>query len=176
MSKGYGAAQTTDQVPISPQTKFRIGSVTKQFIAAAILKLQEGGKLSVNDPLTKFISDYPRGDEVTLHHLLTHTSGIKNYTSKPDFFEKVTEAVEPEDLIDSFKNDEFDFAPGEKWSYCNPGYFLLGHIVSKVSGQSLDAYLREAFFIPLGMKDSGIHRPDLELEHEASGYSYNGEK
>lgn len=175
-SRGYGLANTADKTPITPKTKFRIGSVTKQFAAAAILKLQEEGKLSVTDKLSKFIPDYPRGNEVTLHHLLTHTSGITSYTSKQDFYEKVTHPIEPEDLIASFKNDDFDFAPGEKWSYSNSGYFLLGHIVEKVSGKSFDDYLRETFFAPLEMKDSGIHRPDLGLEHEAAGYSYSGEK
>ncbi|MBC8353308.1 MAG: serine hydrolase [Planctomycetes bacterium] len=171
-SKGYGLANTTNNISISPKTKFRIGSVTKQFAAAAILKLQEEGKLSVTDKLTKFIPDYPRGDEVTLHHLLTHTSGITSYTSKADFYEHVTEAIEPEALIASFKNDEIDFAPGEKFSYSNSGYFLLGHIVAKISGKSFDEYLKDTFFEPLGMKDSGIHRADLNLPHEAKGYSF----
>ena len=172
-SKGYGLANVADNVSISAKTKFRIGSVTKQFAAAAILKLQEDGKLKVTDKLTKFIPDYPRGDEVTLHHLLTHTSGITSYTSKGDFYEKVTKPIEPQDLIASFKNDDFDFSPGEKWSYSNSGYFLLGHIVAQVSEKSFDEYLRETFFVPLGMKDTGVHRPDLDLQNEAAGYSYS---
>jgi len=175
-SKGYGLANTTDNVPVTPDTKFRIGSVTKQFAAAAILKLQEDGKLSVTDKLTKFIADYPRGDEVTLHHLLTHTSGIASYTSKPDFFEQVTTPIEPLELIDSFKQDKFDFEPGEKWSYCNSGYFLLGYIIEQVSGKSYGDYLADEFFKPLGMHNTGVHRADLELEHEASGYSYSDGK
>lgn len=171
-SKGYGLANTTDNIPVTPETKFRIGSVTKQFTAAAILKLQEDGKLSVNDKLTKFIPDYPRGDEVTLHHLLTHTSGITSYTSKPDFFENVTKSVEPADLIASFKQDKFDFDPGEKWSYSNSGYFLLGYIIEQVSGKSYGEYLADEFFKPLGMHNTGVHRADSALEHEASGYSF----
>lgn len=175
-SKGYGVADVGGKVAITSETKFRIGSVTKQFTAVAILKLQEEGKLNVEDTLDKYIPDYPRGDEVTLHHLLTHTSGIKSYTSKPDFMEKVKTAIEPEDLIASFKKDKFDFDPGTNWSYCNSGYFLLGHIVGKVSGKSYGKYLKETFFEPLKMKDTGIHRPDLGLEHEASGYSFVDEK
>ena len=171
-SGGYGLADVKGEVPITSNTKFRIGSVTKQFTAAAILKLQEDGKLSVKDTLDKFIPDYPRGDEVTIHHLLTHTSGIRSYTSKPDFMEKVTKPIEPAELMASFKQDDFDFDPGQKWSYSNSGYFLLGHIVSKVSGKSYGDYLQETFFEPLGMKQSGVHRPDLGLEQEALGYSY----
>lgn len=175
-SKGYGLANVEDKVPVTNKTKFRIGSVTKQFTAASILKLQEEGKLSVKDTLDKFIPDYPRGDEVTLHHLLTHTSGIKSYTSRPDFLEKVKTVIEPDDLIASFKKDKFDFDPGTKWAYCNSGYFLLGHIVGKVSGKPYGEYLQENFFEPLEMKSSGIHRPDLGLEHEASGYSFVDDK
>lgn len=170
--KGFGYANVEDSVPITPETKFRIGSVTKQFTAAAILKLQEDGLLSVDDKLSKFIPDYPRGDEVTIHHLLTHTSGIHSFTSKPDFYDTVTEAIEPEAHIESFKNDKYDFDPGEKWSYNNSGYFLLGYLVENISEKSFDDYLKEQFFDPLGMKDTGIHRHDLELENEALGYSY----
>ena len=89
-SHGFGMADLSHDVPITPTTKFRIGSVTKQFAAAAILKLQEDGKLNVTDKLSKFFPDFPRGDEVTIHHLLTHTSGIKSFTSKPDFMATVT--------------------------------------------------------------------------------------
>ncbi|HRX77876.1 MAG TPA: serine hydrolase [Pirellulaceae bacterium] len=172
-SSGFGSANVEEKVPITSETKFRIGSVTKQFTAAAILKLQEAGKLSVQDTLDKFIPDYPRGDEVTLHHLLTHTSGIKSYTSKPAFYQDVTNPIEPEALIDSFKQDAFDFDPGQKWSYCNSGYFLLGYIVGQVSGKPYDQYLQETFFAPLGMKDTGVHTPNLNLTNEAHGYSFS---
>jgi len=170
---GFGYANLEDKVPVTPDTKFRIGSITKQFTASAILKLQEDGLLSVDDKLTKFIPDYPRGDEVTIHHLLTHTSGIHSYTSKSGFMDTVAEEVKPADLIESFRNDKFDFDPGEQWLYNNSGYFLLGYIVEKVSGKSLASYLKETFFDPLGMENTGIHRWDLDLENEAVGYSYN---
>jgi CubicO group peptidase (beta-lactamase class C family) len=171
-SKGYGFASLEPNVPITPQTKFRIGSITKQFTAAAILRLQEQGKLSVNDPLSKFIPDYPRGSEVTIHHLLTHTSGIHSYTEKPDFLQSVLVGIKPEDLIKSFKNDRYDFDPGARWAYNNSGYFLLGYIIEKVSGESYEDYLKTQFFDPLGMKDTGVHSSSAILEHEAIGYSY----
>ncbi|MBN2131534.1 MAG: serine hydrolase [Sedimentisphaerales bacterium] len=173
---GYGYANISDCVEITPQTKFRIGSISKQFTAAAILKLQEEGKLSTDDKLSKFLPDFPRGDEVTLHHLLTHTSGIHSYTSDPNFMKTVASETSPKELIDSFKNDKFDFEPGESQSYCNSGYFLLGHIVAKVSGKSFGDYLKETFFDPLGMADTGIYHWSLVLDHEAVGYSYqNGQ-
>ena len=175
--KGFGFANLEHHVPVTPETKFRIGSITKQFTASAILKLQEEGKLSVDDKLSKFIPDYPRGDEVTIHHLLTHTSGIHSYTSKPDFSDTVTvEVKKPEDLIETFKDDEFDFDPGEKWLYNNSGYFLLGYIVEKVSGESFADYLKNNLFEPLSMDNTGIHHWKPILEHEATGYSYENGK
>ena len=172
LERGYGLADVEGRVPVTAGTRFRIGSLTKQFTAAAILRLQEQGKLSVQDKLSKFIPDYPRGDEVTLHHLLSHTSGIHSYTNKPGFLETVTTSATPEALIDSFKNDAFDFDPGQKWLYSNSGYFLLGYIVEKASGQSYASYLRQTFFEPLGMRDTGVHVAGVPLEREALGYGF----
>jgi CubicO group peptidase (beta-lactamase class C family) len=173
-SGGFGMADLSNDVPITTKTKFRIGSITKQFTAAAILKLQEEGRLSVSDKLSKFIPDYPRSDEVTIHHLLTHTSGIKSFTSKPDFMSTVTASATSQQMIDSFKNDPFDFDPGSKMAYNNSGYFLLGAIIEKVSGQSFNDYLRDTFFEPLDMHDTGVHTSTAVLKHEATGYSYAG--
>jgi CubicO group peptidase (beta-lactamase class C family) len=170
--KGYGLADVEQHVPVTAVTKFRIGSITKQFTAAAILKLQEQGKLSVQDKLAKYIPDFPRGDEVTLHHLLTHTSGIHSYTDKPGFFDTVTKPVTPAELINSFKHDPYDFDPGKKWRYDNSGYFLLGYIVEKVSGQTYGDFLARTFFEPLGMTNTGVYRSDLRLDHEALGYKF----
>ncbi|MCL4708100.1 serine hydrolase [bacterium] len=170
--KGFGFANLEHRVPITTETKFRIGSITKQFTASAILKLQEAGLLSVQDPLMKFMRDYPRGNEVTIHHLLTHTSGIHSYTSKPDFMQTVTVEVKPESLITSFKNDKYDFDPGTQWRYNNSGYFLLGHLVAKLTNESYASYLKKTFFEPLNMKDTGVHRWSDILAHEATGYSY----
>jgi CubicO group peptidase (beta-lactamase class C family) len=164
-------ADIEHHLPVTSQTKFRIGSISKQFTAAAILKLQEQGKLSVEDKLSKYFPAYPRAGEVTLRHLLTHTSGIRNYTDKPGFMDSVAKPVKPEVLVASFAKDRFDFDPGQKWSYCNSGFFLLGCIVEKVSGQSYEAFLRNTFFEPLGMRNSGVHRSDLALNHEALGYN-----
>ena len=169
--KGYGLADTEHHVPVNPQTTFRIGSITKQFTASAILKLQEEGKLSVNDKLSKYIPDFPRGDEVALRQLLTHTSGIHSYTEEPNFPKRVTNATTTEAIIEAMKKYPYDFDPGTKWSYSNSGYVLLGYIVEKVSGQSYGDFLRENFFQPLGMTNTGVYRADSGLPHEALGYS-----
>ncbi len=173
--KGFGYADLAAKARVTPETKFRIGSVTKQFTACAIMKLQEKGLLGVKDKLSKYLPDFPRGDEVTIHHLLTHTSGIHSYTGKPEFISRVTKTITPDSLISFFINDPYDFNPGERYQYNNSGYFLLGYIISKVSGKSYDDFLKETFFDPLQMKKTGIHYAGIKLDKEAKGYSRNNE-
>lgn len=173
--KGFGYANMAAKARVTPETKFRIGSVTKQFTACAIMKLQEKGLLSVKDKLTKFIPDFPRGDEVTIHHLLTHTSGIHSYTGKAEFINRVTKTITPDSLLAFFINDPYDFNPGERYQYNNSGYFLLGYIISKVSGKSYGDFLKETFFDPLQMKNTGVHYAGIKLEREAKGYSRTNE-
>lgn len=172
--KGYGLADIGHGIPVTPETRFRIGSITKQFTSAAILRLQREGRLSLTNTLSQFVPGFPRGEGVTLEHLLTHTSGIHSYTSKPDFLETVMLGVETEAHIRSFQNDPYDFEPGERWLYNNSGYFLLGYIVEKASGQSFGDYLRTTFLEPLGMQATGVHGPRGILPHEARGYSFEG--
>ncbi len=168
----FGVADIKKKVPASTNSKFLIGSVTKQFTAAAILRLQQDGKLNVEDKLSKFLPDFPRGETITLHHLLTHTSGIVSYTSKPDFMATVHQATTEKQLVDSFKDDPPMFAPGEKFAYCNSGYFLLGHIIGKVSGVPFAEYLRTTFFEPLAMDDTAVYDSDRPTEDLVIGYSY----
>lgn len=170
--RGYGMADIGNRIPATPETRFRIGSITKQFAAAAILKLQENGRLNVTNTLAQYLPDFPGGERVTLHHLLTHTSGIHSYTSKPGFLESVTIGTEPKAHIRSFQNDPYDFPPGERWSYNNSGFFLLGSIIDKVSGQSWGDYLDHTFFSPLKMDATGVHTANAILAHEARGYSF----
>jgi CubicO group peptidase (beta-lactamase class C family) len=160
------------KTPVTGDTRFRIGSITKQFTAAAVLKLAEQGRLGIEDPVSKYIADWPRGSEVRLRHLLTHSSGIHNFTAKAGFEAHVREPIRPEKLVGSFKNDPYDFNPGEKYSYCNSGYVLLGLVVEKVSGESYGAFLRKSFFEPLGMKDTGVYPSGGGLANEALGYSF----
>jgi CubicO group peptidase (beta-lactamase class C family) len=175
-NKGFGYANIQKNELITPQTKFRIGSITKQFIGAAILRLQEDGKISVKDKLSKFIPDFPRGEEVTIHHLLTHTSGIHSYTNTDDFVTKVVSPISETDLVAFIKKSEYDFSPGERYLYNNSGYFLLGYIIGQVTGKSYGQYLQDQFFQPLGMTNTGVHTSSLKLTNEANGYGKeNGE-
>lgn len=157
-------------------TPFRIGSVSKQFVAAAILRLADQGRLSVDDPLTKFFPGYPGGENLPLRLLLTHRSGLANFTAKPDFMNRVTQPIAPAELIAWFRDDPPDFPPDARCAYSNTNYFLLGEIVAKVSGQSLDDFLREQFFTPLGLKSTGVFRNSDPPAGSARGYSYREEK
>jgi CubicO group peptidase (beta-lactamase class C family)/nicotinamidase-related amidase/type 1 glutamine amidotransferase len=170
--KGYGFACLEHRVPATPATRFRIGSVTKQFTAAAILELEEAGKLGLKDKLSRFFLDYPRGGEVTIHHLLTHTSGIQSYTGLPGVFTTLRLSTTPEELIASFRDLPYEFDPGARWSYNNSGYFLLGRIIEQVSGRTYGDYLEAALFAPAGMKESGVHDSRAIIENEAYGYSW----
>jgi CubicO group peptidase (beta-lactamase class C family) len=171
-SKGYGLANVEHGVANTPQTKFRLGSITKQFTAMAILILQERGKLAVEDPIGKYFDDPPKAWEgVTIHNLLTHTSGIHSYTSEPDYVKKMAQPETVRSMIARFRDKPLDFKPGEKFQYSNSGYFLLGAIIEKVSGQSYEAFLKEAIFKPLDMTDSGYDHPSSILSHRASGYT-----
>ncbi|MDO9255614.1 MAG: serine hydrolase [Bacteroidales bacterium] len=173
--KGFGYADVGNKVPVSPDTKFRIGSITKQFIATCILKLQEQGKLSIQDKLSKYIPGFPRGDEVTICHLLTHTSGIHAYTNRPDFLKYLTMPITSAALVDTIKAYPYDFNPGDKYQYNNSGFFLLGYILEKLSGKSLAVYLNETLFKPLGMNNTGIYETTRLLDNEAYGYSYSND-
>lgn len=166
---GFGWADLEKKTPVTAKTKFRIGSVTKQFTAAAILRLAEEGKLAVTDPLAEFFPGFPDG--VTLQHLLTHSSGIHSYTDTPEFLDRVGKLVRPSELISQIRKYPPDFAPGKGFHYSNSAYFILGEIVAKVSGKSLSAYLQDVFFGPFGMNDTGVYLNSLPPAGMATGYS-----
>src|SRR5207253_5219765 len=137
LAKGYRMANYEWDVPNTPSTKFRLGSITKQFTSMAIMQLQEKGLLSVNDVITKHLPDYPKtGEGITIHHLLTHTSGIPSYTGVPEYQQNMRVAFSTGQMIDGFKDKPLEFTPGEKFKYDNSGYFLLGAIIEKISGQA----------------------------------------
>lgn len=168
--KAFGLANLELQVPMQPDNVFEIGSITKQFTAVAILMLQEQGKLSINDPLTKFIPDYPvNGKKITIHHLLNHTSGIKSYTSM-NLQSIARTDMTPTELIDFFKNESMDFDPGEQWSYNNSGYILLGYIIEKVSGMSYEDFIETTIFEPLNMTNSRYGHKNEIIKNRAYGY------
>jgi CubicO group peptidase (beta-lactamase class C family) len=170
-SKGYGSSNLEWDIPNSPDTKFRLGSVTKQFTAASILLLEERGKLSVNDPVKKYLPDAPAAwDKITIFHVLTHTSGIPSFTGFPDYARLEPFATTPAELVARFRDKPLDFEPGEKWNYSNSGYVLLSYLIEKITGDSYEKFVRENIFTPLGMKDSGYDSNSAVIPHRASGY------
>jgi CubicO group peptidase (beta-lactamase class C family) len=141
----------------------------------AIMQLAEQGKLSVDDELTKFLPDYPlAGHKVTVHQLLNHTSGIRSYTSQKDFMKRARLDFSHDELLTEFKNEPFDFDPGTKWSYNNSGYYLLGMIIEKASGQSYEKYLDEHIFRPVGMSATRYGHLRPLIRHRAMGYKPSG--
>lgn len=169
--KGYGMANLELGVPVEPDMIFRLGSVTKQFTAVVILMLAEQGKLSLDD-IAKFLPDYPtRGHKITIEHLLTHTSGIKNYTSLPEWLSLWRKDMTVKEIIDLFKARLVDFAPGERWSYSNSGYILLGAIIEKVSGQTYQEFIEKNIFAPLGMKHSYYDDTSRLIPRRVAGYT-----
>src|ERR1700733_88048 len=155
-SKGYGFASLEWDIPNSPQTKFRLGSITQQFTAAAILLLEERGRLKVEDPVRKYLPDAPAAwEKITIFNLLTHTSGIPDLTGFPDYFQIQPLPITPERLVARFRDKPLEFTPGEHWHYSTSGYLLLGYLSEKISGESYEAFVKENLFSPVGMNDSG---------------------
>ena len=171
-SKGYGFADLEWDIPNAPSTKFRLGSVTKQFTAASILLLEERGKLNVNDPVKKYMPDAPAAwDKMTLFHVLTHTAGIPNFTGFPDYEKLSPFPATPAELVARFRDKPLDFQPGEKWNYSNSGFVLLGYLIEKISGETYEKFVQENIFTPLGMKDSGYDSNSAIIRRRASGYA-----
>ena len=179
LKKGFGSANIEWDIPNQPDTKFRLGSISKQFTAFLIVKLTEEGKIKLDVPITTYLPDYPKatGDKITIHHLLTHTSGIPNYTSLPNFFkDQSRNPYTPEEFVKTFSSLPLEFTPGEKFNYSNSGYFLLGYIIEKVSGKSYEQYLQETILDPLKMVNSGYDHADVILKNRAAGYEKRGKK
>ncbi len=174
LSKGYGKADLENSVPATDASIFRIASVTKQFTAAAILRLAEKDKLALDDDITKYI-DYPtqgltQGKSITIRHLLTHTSGIKNYTDIPGFFDTVALDRSPEKVLDPVRNLPLDFEPGTQWAYSNTNYHLLGMIIEKVSGVPYARHMQDEFFTPLNLTHTRYDIAAEIIPGRARGY------
>lgn len=171
LSRGYGFANLEWNIPNSPATKFALASVTKQFTAAAILLLEERGKLKTDDLVKKLMPDAPAAwDRITIFHLLTHTSGIPNFTTFPDYRAQEPFATTPEKLVARFRDKPLDFQPGVKFSYNNSGYALLGYLLEKATGESYENFLQANIFTPLGMKDSGYDSNTAIIPRRATDY------
>lgn len=174
--KGYGQANDEWSIPNASDTRFRLGSITKQFTAAAILQQIEQGKLQLTDPVSKYYTDAPETWKgITIHHLLNHTSGIPSYTALPNFFAKESRIRRtPAEIIQLTQDKPLEFQPGEKFAYDNTGYILLGYILEKVTGQTYADYLDQKIFGPLGMKDSGYDLAEKIIARRAAGYAQDG--
>ena len=176
LRKAYGMADREWNIPNTPETKFEIGSLTKQFTAACILQLVEEGKLSLEDKLSKFLPKFPKADSVTIHMLLNHTSGIANYTAQLSFMNIATQHLGQDSMISFIAGKSYTASPGSKFNYTNSGYFLLGYIIEKVSGLSYGNYLEKNIFSKLGMTNSLLNKPDSVLSMRAKGYDVKGRK
>jgi len=172
-SAGYGLANIEWNVPVRADTIFQIQSVTKTFTASAVMILVEEGKLGVDDKITKFLSDVPQSWEgITVRHLLTHTSGIRDFINEPTV--DMRKDLKPEDVIESLRDKPLNFQPGEKYAYSNTGYHLLGMIIRKVTGKTWDEFVRERILGPLQMNDTRVISFSEIITNRASGYGWEG--
>src|SRR6185503_7383232 len=169
----FGMANMEWNIPNTPETRFRLGSITKQFTATLILQLVEQGKIKLDGKLSDYLPDYRKdiGDKVTIHHLLTHTSGIPSYTGLPGFFDNVSRnPYKVTDFVKKYASGDLEFEPGSTFRYNNSGYFLLGAIIEKVTGKSYEQALKENVLDPIGMNNTGYDHHDTILLKRAAGY------
>ena len=172
LDKGYGLADIEWAIADTPATKFRLGSITKQFTAAAVLLLVERGRMALDAPVKTYMPDAPAAwDAITIRHLLNHTSGIPNFTGFADFNRTKAIAQTPAQLVARFRDKPLEFAPGTRFTYTNSGYVLLGYLIEQVSGGTYEKFLSDNIFTPLGMKDSGCDSNTALIPRRASGYT-----
>jgi CubicO group peptidase (beta-lactamase class C family) len=175
IAKGYGYANIEWQIPNTPQTKFRIGSVTKQFTSMLIMQLRERGKVKLEDSVCVYVTPCPDAwKPVTIHHLLTHTSGIPTYTGIPSWREANMVPKTVEQMVAIFRDLPLQWTAGDRYAYNNSGYFLLGVVIEKASGKKYEEALREMIFTPLGMNDTGYDWSKTIIPWRASGYTGRG--
>jgi CubicO group peptidase (beta-lactamase class C family) len=173
INRGYGFANLEWNTSNTPDTRFRIASITKQFTAACILILQERGKLKVEALLKTYLPDIPQAwNDVTIFNLLTHTSGIPDFIHLADFRNFLTLPQRPEQLIAKVRDQPLQFAPGSDRAYSNTGYVILGLVIEKVSGKSYAEFVKENLLEPAGMRNSGYDTHAAVIHHRASGYTY----
>src|SRR5579864_4837007 len=168
--KSYGMANYEWNIPNSEKTKYHIASVTKTFTAAAVLNLEQQGKLKLSDPLSKYVPDFLNGERITIEQLLTHTSGLPDFYSLPEYPIKKYQRVTLPDLIAWVKTKPLDFLPGSKSSYSNTGYGFLAYIIEQISGKPYQEYVAEEILKPARMKDTGTFRDETLIPERATGY------
>ncbi len=169
---GFGLANREWNLPHSITGKFRLGSLTKQFTATAILQLMERGHLTLDDKIARHFPDAPAAwTDVSLFHLLTHTSGIPSYTSLPHFFaQDARRDRSPRELIALTEHMPLDFPPGSAFKYNNGGYVILGHIIERLTGQSYETYVRDNILDPLGLHNTGYEHVEAIIPERVPGY------
>ncbi len=174
--KGFGLANMEWGIPNKTDTKFRLASITKQFTAMLIVQLVSENKLKLDVPISTYLPDYPKknGDQITVHHLLTHSSGTPNFTSFPTHRNIKRNPFSIEELVNVFADSALQFTPGEKHAYSNSGYFLLGVIIEKITGETYEHVLKEKIFTPLKMINTGYDHHKTILKNRASGYETFG--
>jgi CubicO group peptidase (beta-lactamase class C family) len=173
LKNGYGFANMDWEISNTVDTKFRIGSITKQFVAMQVMQLVQDGKVTLDGKLTDYIPEYRKdtGEKITIHHLLTHTSGIPSYTGLPSFWSDSTRnPYEIDYMIENFHSGDLEFEPGAEYRYNNTGYFLLAVIIERITGKSFEENLQERILKPLNMTNSGVDRNLEILDKRASGY------
>ncbi|WP_412476198.1 serine hydrolase domain-containing protein [Flavobacterium sp. TBRC 19031] len=168
--KAFGKANLELNVDLTSENIFQLGSVTKQFTAISVLILEEKGKLNLSDPISKYIPDYPSGEKITIHHLLTHTSGIKDFTKMKSLREIAQKEMTPKMMVDFFKNEPGDFKPGEKFEYNNSGYVVLGYIIELISGEQYEDFINKNIFVKAGMTNSYYASDRKIIPKRAYGY------
>lgn len=175
LHKGYGLANIEHEVPNAPPTVFQVASVSKPFTSAAIMLLQEDGKLDVRAPLRRILPSYPNDDKLTIHHLLTHTSGIPNINDFAEYEALQQKPHATSELVAYFRDKPLEFEPGEKYSYSNSNYNLLAHIIEKVSGLSYGDFLKRRIFDPLRLRNIGHRGSAAQIVPKlANGYAPSG--
>jgi CubicO group peptidase (beta-lactamase class C family) len=171
LDKGYGYRNAGDKIMNDKNSIFQLGSITKQFTSAVILKLLQEKRLSLTDKLSKYFPEYPKGDSITIQQLLTHTSGIYNYTNDADFMKnEITVPATREKMMALFENKPLDFSPGTSWNYSNSGYLMLGYIIQEVTKMPYYEAVRKYVFIPLHMTQSGFDFTHLKDNNKTTGY------
>ncbi len=170
--KGYGYADREQKLQNTPETKFRIASLTKQFTAMLIMQLVEQGKIKLDAKLSDYLTYYRKdnGDKITIHNLLTHTSGVPNYTSTEFMENHLTKSITAKDLILTYGNGDLEFEPGSEYKYSNTGYVMLGAVIEKVTGKTYETVLQENILTPLEMTNSGYEHNDVKMTNQAIGY------
>jgi len=172
-----GLASVELGIPLSPDHVFRIASLSKQFASVALLKLVDDGKVALDDPLSKFLPDYPNGDAITVAQLLNHTSGIKSYTGIAEYFvEHIRADRTTAQMIEVFKDLPTDFTPGEKYAYNNSGYILVGAVIEAATDRDWYEYMRTEMLLPNGIKQTQYGDDDVIIPGYVNGYTLNDDK